>query len=337
MYPVCLRWFSDKSIEHYILVNYNAFGCVVNHKQDSRTTFLRYVRCKVSSERYSCFRGRQKAQQELITFAQITVDRLSLRLKLLLSGFFIDSSRTGKPQRESANVLYSWIIHCRVAVIHGGKSRSTSSWPTNSTKSTRFYRRSSWWTSYRKRWKLMKAMFLNTIADCGLMRRTLKDLGDIDAEIACLSEECEIVAERVRSFVKENSSTAQSQVEYLKSMVVWISPVLIWFSNLKGWKRNESCANGRTKRCRCLSGRWRRIQRLLKSKTTPFGRSRRRRGLLWEAGRYGLCFTMELRLRVGVNRRAITAQTRGNGELCNSPKQAWRRRFVLVSTIRKSR
>ena len=66
----------------------------------------------------------------------------------------------------------------------------------------------------------MKAMFLNTIADCELMRRTLKDLGDIDAEIACLSEECEIVAELVRSFVKENSSTAQSQVEYLKSMVV---------------------------------------------------------------------------------------------------------------------
>lgn len=54
------------------------------------------------------------------------------------------------------------------------------------------------------------------IADCELMRRTLTDLSDLDAEIARLSEDCEIVAERVRSLVKENSSTAQSQEEYLK-------------------------------------------------------------------------------------------------------------------------
>ena len=48
------------------------------------------------------------------------------------------------------------------------------------------------------------------------MRRTLTDLKEIDAEIALLSDECEIVAELVRSLVKENSSTAQSQEEYLK-------------------------------------------------------------------------------------------------------------------------
>ena len=54
------------------------------------------------------------------------------------------------------------------------------------------------------------------IADCELMRRTLADSSDLDAEIARLSEECEIVAELVRSLVKENSSTAQSQEEYLK-------------------------------------------------------------------------------------------------------------------------
>jgi predicted nuclease with TOPRIM domain len=54
------------------------------------------------------------------------------------------------------------------------------------------------------------------IADCELTRRSLTDLRDIDVEIARLSEDCEIVAERVRSLVKENSSTAQSQEEYLK-------------------------------------------------------------------------------------------------------------------------
>lgn len=54
------------------------------------------------------------------------------------------------------------------------------------------------------------------IADCELTRRTLTDLKEIDSEIARLSEECEIVAELVRSLVKENSSTAQSQEEYLK-------------------------------------------------------------------------------------------------------------------------
>jgi len=48
------------------------------------------------------------------------------------------------------------------------------------------------------------------------MRRTLTDLRGIDAEISRFSEECEIVAEMVRSLVKENSSTAQLQVEYLK-------------------------------------------------------------------------------------------------------------------------
>ena len=57
---------------------------------------------------------------------------------------------------------------------------------------------------------------IQVIADCELMRRTLTDLGDIDAEISRLGEECEIVAELVRSLVKENSSTTQSQEEYLK-------------------------------------------------------------------------------------------------------------------------
>ena len=62
----------------------------------------------------------------------------------------------------------------------------------------------------------MMANKTQVITDCELMRRTLTDLRDIDAEIVRLSEECEIVAELVRSLVKENSSTAQSQEEYLK-------------------------------------------------------------------------------------------------------------------------
>ncbi len=56
----------------------------------------------------------------------------------------------------------------------------------------------------------------HVIADCELMQRTLTDSKDIDAEIARVGEECEFVAELVKSIVKENSSTAQSQEEYLK-------------------------------------------------------------------------------------------------------------------------
>jgi hypothetical protein len=62
----------------------------------------------------------------------------------------------------------------------------------------------------------MMANKTQVIADCELIRHTLTDLRAIDAEIARLNEECEIVAELVRSLVKENSSTAQSQEEYLK-------------------------------------------------------------------------------------------------------------------------
>ena len=62
----------------------------------------------------------------------------------------------------------------------------------------------------------MMANKTQVITDCELMRRMLTDLKVIDAEIARLSEECEIVAELVGSLVKENSSTAQSQEEYLK-------------------------------------------------------------------------------------------------------------------------
>jgi ethanolamine utilization protein EutQ (cupin superfamily) len=54
------------------------------------------------------------------------------------------------------------------------------------------------------------------IADCELMRRSLTDFDALDAEIAHQLEETEIVAEMVKSVVKENASTAQSQDRYLK-------------------------------------------------------------------------------------------------------------------------
>ena len=54
------------------------------------------------------------------------------------------------------------------------------------------------------------------IEDCELMRRSLTDFTDIDAEIARQLEETEVVAELVKAAVKENASTVQSQEEYLK-------------------------------------------------------------------------------------------------------------------------
>ena len=54
------------------------------------------------------------------------------------------------------------------------------------------------------------------IDDCELMRRSLTDFNDIDAEIARQLEETEVVAELVKAAVKENASTVQSQEEYLK-------------------------------------------------------------------------------------------------------------------------
>ena len=54
------------------------------------------------------------------------------------------------------------------------------------------------------------------IDDCELMRRSLTDFTAIDAEIARQLEETEVVAELVKTAVKENAATAQSQEEYLR-------------------------------------------------------------------------------------------------------------------------
>ena len=54
------------------------------------------------------------------------------------------------------------------------------------------------------------------IDDCELMRRSLADFVKLDAEIARLLEETEVVAELVKAAVKENASTVQSQEEYLR-------------------------------------------------------------------------------------------------------------------------
>lgn len=54
------------------------------------------------------------------------------------------------------------------------------------------------------------------IEDCGLMRRSLTDFATLDAKIAKEQEETELITELVKTVVKENASTPQSQAEYLK-------------------------------------------------------------------------------------------------------------------------
>lgn len=54
------------------------------------------------------------------------------------------------------------------------------------------------------------------IEDCELMRKKLTDFKSLDADIERQFEETQIVAELVKSAVKDNATTAQSQKAYLK-------------------------------------------------------------------------------------------------------------------------
>ena len=54
------------------------------------------------------------------------------------------------------------------------------------------------------------------IEDCELLRKALVDFTGLDAEIEKEYEEVEVIAELVKSLVKENASTPQSQDEYIK-------------------------------------------------------------------------------------------------------------------------
>ena len=56
----------------------------------------------------------------------------------------------------------------------------------------------------------------SVISDCTLMRQVLSDTTALDAELDSLNEEITVVAELVKTCVKENASTAQSQEEYAK-------------------------------------------------------------------------------------------------------------------------
>ena len=56
----------------------------------------------------------------------------------------------------------------------------------------------------------------NVISDCDLMRRTLSNCTELDAEISSLNEEIAVVAELVKACVNENATSAQSQEEYTK-------------------------------------------------------------------------------------------------------------------------
>ena len=54
------------------------------------------------------------------------------------------------------------------------------------------------------------------MADCNLMHQMVSDCTVVDAEVEKLTEEIEIVAELVKTCVRENASSAQSQEEYTK-------------------------------------------------------------------------------------------------------------------------
>ena len=54
------------------------------------------------------------------------------------------------------------------------------------------------------------------ISDCALMRRVISDTTALDAELYNLNEEITVVSELVKTCVKENASTVQSQEEYTK-------------------------------------------------------------------------------------------------------------------------
>lgn len=54
------------------------------------------------------------------------------------------------------------------------------------------------------------------LEDCELIRKALVDFTGLDAEIEKQYEEVEVIAELVKSLVKENASTPQSQDEYIK-------------------------------------------------------------------------------------------------------------------------
>ena len=56
----------------------------------------------------------------------------------------------------------------------------------------------------------------SVVRDCELMRAVLSDCTVLDAEIDRLTEEIIVVAELVKTCVKENASAAQSQEDYTK-------------------------------------------------------------------------------------------------------------------------
>jgi hypothetical protein len=56
----------------------------------------------------------------------------------------------------------------------------------------------------------------SVIVDCAIMRQVLSDTTTLDAELDSLNEEITVVAELVKTCVRENASTAQSQEEYAK-------------------------------------------------------------------------------------------------------------------------
>ena len=56
----------------------------------------------------------------------------------------------------------------------------------------------------------------SVVSDCLLMRQVLSDCTALDAEVNSLDEEITVVAELVKTCVKENATYVQSQEEYAK-------------------------------------------------------------------------------------------------------------------------
>ena len=65
-------------------------------------------------------------------------------------------------------------------------------------------------------YNLLMADRESVIVDCAIMRQVLSDTTTLDAELDSLNEEITVVAELVKTCVRENASTAQSQEEYAK-------------------------------------------------------------------------------------------------------------------------
>lgn len=98
--------------------------------------------------------------------------------------------------------------------------------------------------------EIIQMMFLNAyntfmggreqvIEDCEMIRKLLLDFTKIDVEIEKQTEEIEVIAERVKSLVKENASTPQSQDEYIKKYNNWSERYEVEYRKLENLQKDK--------------------------------------------------------------------------------------------------